>query len=113
MELPDFVAKQNIARFGAQLISETDATRRAELQRLLIQEEDRLGFRYEQFDEIEREIAKAEKRIEFQQAVIETMEREGRDTRVAKALLENMTQIQLIYKQYRQKILAALDRSKL
>jgi hypothetical protein len=47
MELPDFVAKQNIARFGAQLISETDATRRAELQRLLIQEEDRLGFRYQ------------------------------------------------------------------
>ena len=66
------VARQNITRFCNQLMSELDAKGRADLQRLLIEEEDRLGFSMEQLDEIEREIAKGEERIQ-QRTLVEVI----------------------------------------
>jgi hypothetical protein len=41
------------------------------------------------------------------------MEREGRDATVAKAVLKNLIQIQAMYCEYRQSLLAALDRNRL
>jgi hypothetical protein len=112
MDLSSFVMTQNVIRFTDQLQSEMDASRRQQLQRLLIEEEeDRLGFSYEQLENVEQEIAKAGERIEFQRARVETILGRGRDATIAKSLLENLIQIQTIYKQYRRMILAALDRS--
>lgn len=111
--LSDYVARQNITRFCDQLTSELDGKRRAALQRLLIEEEDRLGFSVEQLDEIERAIAKGEERIEQQRTLVEVMECNGRDPTVAKALLENLTQIQAMFEQYRQTMLDAIERNRL
>ena len=111
--LSDYVARQNITRFCDQLTSELDGKRRAALQKLLIEEEDRLGGSLEQLDEIERAIAKGEERIQQQRTLVEVMERNGRNTTVAKSLLENLTQIQAIFAQYRRTILDAIERNRL
>jgi hypothetical protein len=99
-------------RFRDLLRSEIGLTRRADLQKLLIEEEDRLGFSFEQLENIEQEIAKGDERIQWQRILVATMEREGRDATIAKALLENLTQIQTMYQRYRQTILAAIDRNR-
>ena len=70
-ELSHFVVQQNIRRFSDQLRSETDATRRGRLQRLLVEGEDRLGFSVERLVELDRANADGDKRLEFQQTKID------------------------------------------
>jgi hypothetical protein len=111
--LSNYVARQNITRFYDQLTSELDGKRRADLQRLLIEEEDRLGVSSEHLDEIERAIAKGEKRIQQQRTLVEVMGRNHRDATVAKSVLENLTQIQATFAQYRRTILDAIERNRL
>jgi hypothetical protein len=49
------------------------------LQSLLIEEDYRLGARAEQLEDIEREIATKKERIEWQEILVASMERDGRD----------------------------------
>jgi len=110
-ELSHFVVQQNIRRFSDQLRSETDAMRRGRLQRLLVEEEDRLGFTVERLEELDRAIADGDKRVEFQRTKIDNLKNCGCDVRAAKAVLRNMEEIQSIYKQYRLMLLQAIDRN--
>jgi hypothetical protein len=108
-----YVTKQNVSRFRELLSSESDTSRAADLVKLLIEEEDKLGASSERLEDIDQEIAKGDKRIAWQRTLVAAMERDGRDAAVAKALLENLTQIQAMYQQYRQALLAAIDRNRL
>ena len=110
-ERSSFVVQQNIRRFSDQLRSETDATRRIRLQRLLAEEEDRLGFTVNRLEELDRAIADGDKRVEFQRAKIGNLENCGCDTKAARAVLRNMEEIQSIYRQYRLMLLQAIDRN--
>jgi hypothetical protein len=92
-----YVSKQNILRFRELLKLESDPARLGDLQKLLIDEEDRLGSSYERLEDIDREIAKADQRIELQRMLVANMRREGRDATVAQALLERLTSIQAMY----------------
>jgi hypothetical protein len=107
-----YVTKQNVIRFRDLLNSEGDPGRLAELQKLLIEEEDKLGASSERLEDIEREIVKGDKRIAWQRALVAAGEDEGRDVTLAKAVLENLTQIQAMYRQYRQTLLAAIERNR-
>lgn len=113
MDQFEWVALQNVTRFTDQLQSEPDPFRRQRLQKLLIEEEDRLAVNYEQLAKFEQEIARSEERIRFQRTRVAVMEDAQRDTTVARSILENLIQIQAIYKQHRQRIAAAIERNKL
>ena len=113
MDLAEWIAVQNVTRFTDQLRSESDPFRRQRLQTLLIEEEDRLASNYEQLAKFEDEIAKSEERINFQRARVAAMESAERDTTAARSVLENLVQIQAIYKQHRQRIVETIGRSAL
>jgi len=89
-----YVSKQNVLRFRDLLRSEIDPTRLSDLQRVLVDEENRLGSNYERLEDIDREIAKADQRIELQRTLVANIEREGRDATAAKALLEPLSEAQ-------------------
>lgn len=72
-----YLTEQNVIRYRDLLNSEIDPTRLAQLRKLLIEEEDKLGAAAERLEAIEREIAKGEERIEWQRALVASMEREG------------------------------------
>lgn len=113
MDLAEWIATQNVTRFTDELRSESDPFRRQRLQTLLIEEEDRLGFNYEQLARFEAEIAKSAERISFQRARVAAMESAERDTTAARSVLENLIQIQAIYRQHRQRIVATIERNPL
>ena len=113
MDQTEWIAIQNVTRFTDQLRSEPDPFRRERLQKLLIEEEDRLALNCEQLAKFEQEIAKSEERIKFQRARVAAMEEAERDSAVARSVLENLIQIQAIYKQHRQRIVQAIERNTL
>jgi DNA repair ATPase RecN len=110
-EFSQFVVQQNVRRLSDQLRSETNATRRVQLQRWLVEEEDRLGFTVERLEDLDLAIADGDKRVEFQRAKIGNLENCGCDVRAARAVLRNMEEIQSIYRQYRLMLLQTIDRN--
>jgi hypothetical protein len=108
-----YVSKQNIFRFRELLKLESGPARLRDWQKLLIDEKIDSGSGYERLEDINREIAKAEQRIELQRMLVANMRREGRDATVGQALLERLISIQAMYRQYRQVIQASIDRNRL
>jgi len=110
-ERSSFVVQQNVRRLFDQLQSEADPTRRTRLQRLLVEEEDRLGFTVHRLAELDRAIAENVRRVEFQRTKIGNLQNCGCDLSAAKAVLRNMEEIQSVYRQYRLMLLQAIDRN--
>jgi hypothetical protein len=104
-----FVARQNVKRCRSRLETETDPTKRSVLLKLLVAEEDKLGRDYELLVEVEREIVKGDGRITRQEVIIDNLQHDGKESSMAKALLETFTLTQLAYADYRRKILAVID----
>jgi hypothetical protein len=111
-DLSTWVSTQNVLRFTDQMRLETDVAKRQQIQQLLVDEEDRLGFRQEQLENVENAIADGHRRIAFQREKIAALERSGRDAAIAQSLLENLIQVQNVHQQYRLTILAALGRNR-
>jgi hypothetical protein len=74
-----FVARENIRHYRDRLETETDPAMRSRLHRLLVEEEDKFGHSSETLHEIETHIADGKKRVNKQQALLASMERDGRD----------------------------------
>ncbi len=108
-----FVARQNVELCRLRLETETDPQRRAQLHRVLVEEENKLGKNYERLADVEREIAKGHVRIANQQALIEHHNGNGHDPSVAEALLEAFLSTQAVYVQFRDTLLAALKHHEL
>jgi hypothetical protein len=64
-DLSNYVAEQNIRRFTDQLRSETDATHRAQLQKMLIEEENKLGCTLDRLNKFNQAIADGDKNLEL------------------------------------------------
>jgi hypothetical protein len=111
--LSHFVVEQNIRRFVNQLRWENDDAKRSQLQKLLIEEEDRLGFTVGRLEELDQAIAEGDKRIDFQLAKLGTLKNSGRDIAAAESVLKNMEQIQTIYRQYRVTLQKIIDRNRI
>lgn len=108
-----FIAKLNIEHFRERLKVERDAKMRAALQRLLVEEENKLGQGLEQLRFVEQEIAAWESFVSRQRHTVEVLERNGSDSGPARALLDLTTDTLGLHQQYRAKLLAVLEKSSL
>jgi len=103
-----FVTRVNINHFRDQLRSETDAALRSQLQKLLVEEEDKLAADLALLADLAREIAKYQQWIEKQRLRIEDLERDGHDATAAIALLNRVTETLIIHQEYRQRVATRL-----
>ena len=104
-----FVAQANINHFRDRLRSETDAASRSALQKLLVQEEDKLSADFALLDDLAREIVKCQQWIERQRVLVGTLERDRRDPTTARALLNGLTESLIIHQDYRQRVATRLE----
>jgi hypothetical protein len=87
-----FIAQENVNHFRDRLRSEADPTVRSTLQRLLVEEDDKLAKDLGLLDDLAREIAKCRRWIEKKQVLVEDLERDGRDVTTARALINGVTE---------------------
>ena len=111
-EMAQFISNLNVARFVDRLQLEDEPTRRAVLQKLLVEEEDKLGRNAERLSKLERHITEGNRRIGLQKAVIERLRTNSCDIRLAERTLNNLFEIQRIFEHHRQAILDTMDRDR-
>jgi|SRR5579871_4427023 len=104
-----FVARENIQHFCDRLKTETDATVRVQLHRLMVEEEDKLGHNSEALQQIDGHIAVTKVHVERQQVLIASIERDGRNSDHVKGLLEAYSETLRAFENQRKKILARLQ----
>jgi hypothetical protein len=111
-ELMDhFIARENVNHFRDRLRSEADPTARSTLQKLLVEEEDKLAKDLSLLDDLAREIAKCRQWIEKQRLRIEGLERDGHDLTAVIALLNGVTETLMIHQEYRQRVATRLEQN--
>jgi hypothetical protein len=103
-----FVHEQNLARFAEMLRVERDPARRAILQDLLIQEEERLGSVLERLDRAEAHIAEGRRRIERQRELVAALT-SGGAAGEAEQLLESFIRTQSALEAYRRRLAGDLS----
>jgi hypothetical protein len=86
---------------------------RLTLQKLLVEEEDKLAKDVGLLGDLAREIVKCQKWIEKQQALVEVFKRDGRDVTTARALLNAVTESLIIHQEYRQRVATRLEKIEL
>jgi hypothetical protein len=106
-----FVSDLNVGRFADRLRFEHNPAIRASLQRLLLEEEDKLGYRVERLGNVQRHISEGGRRIAMQKALIAKLMTEGQDVTLAESMLSKLVEIQKMFEQYRQIVLDAIDRN--
>jgi len=107
-----FVARANINNFRDRLRNETDAVLRSQLQKFLVDEEDKLAGDVALLDDLAREISKCQHWIEKQRLRIEDLEREGHDATAAIALLNRVRETLIIHQEYRQRAAARIEQTR-
>ncbi len=107
-ELAAFACARNIENFADHLSTEADPARRAVLMKLLVEEEDKLGVGLEQLDLSEAFIVKGQSLIARQEALIERLENCGREPRSANDVLNTLTEVHNLFKDYRHLLLREL-----
>ena len=104
-----FIARENIKHFRDLLGSATDCAMRSNLQKLLVLEENKLGASLELLADIDRHIADGNTRVERQQALVATMERDGHPALAqARTLLDGMRETLALHHRYRQRLMLAV-----
>jgi hypothetical protein len=106
-----FVARQNIRHFRDRLETATDAATRSLVQRLLVEEEDKFGHNAEALRVIENFIIDAKGHVNRQQALVTSLQRDGRDTTGALVLFNAYSETLLAFESQREKILINLEQS--
>ena len=106
-----FVARENIRHFCDRLETETDANTRLLLQRLLVEETDKIGHNSEGLREIENLISHTKVHVNRQQALVASRERNGHDTTQVLALLNTYSETLLVFENQREKILIKIQKS--
>lgn len=99
--MDNFVARENIRHFREQLETETDPATRLLLDKLVIGELDKLRRNDQLLRDVEDAIVKSKEHVHKQQALVAAMERDGRDTRAAVALLKGLCESVLVFENYR------------
>jgi hypothetical protein len=104
-----FIARENVKHLRDQIRSEIDPNKRAVLQRILVEEEDRLGATNELIANIEREVATSRKLIAEHRALIASSEREqGDGLEQARALLDGLGQSLALHEEYHRRLVKRL-----
>jgi hypothetical protein len=104
-----FIARANIRHFGDRLRSEANPGVRFRLQKLLVEEEDKLGQDLELIAEVERTITGFDALIETQSSLVATFERGRSDSLAgARSFLDGLVQSQTLYKDYHRRLVNAV-----
>ena len=111
-ETAQFASDLNVARFVDRLQLEHEPTRRAVLQKLLVEEEDKLGRNAERLSNLQRHIAEGNRRIALQKTLIERLRANSYDIGLAERTLNNLFEIQKLFEHHRQVVLDAMDRDR-
>jgi hypothetical protein len=107
--MQNYVHSQNLTRYVDLLETETDSAKLGQIQKLLIEEEDRFGSLAQRLDEAERLIRDGEERIRRQQALTQRLGEDGHDRARAEALLATMARTLQMMLEYRRKLADGLD----
>lgn len=100
---------QNILHLGRLLETEIDSTERVKLLHLLLKEVDNVGhYTIVHLIEIERQIARNEKLIANQHALVARLNGRGHIAEVAETLLQTMFYTQALFKMRRERIVREL-----
>jgi hypothetical protein len=106
-----FIARANINQFRDRLRSETDAALRAQLLKLLVEEEDKLAADLALLNDLAREILKYQQWIERQRLRIQDSDRDGHDATAAIALLNRVTETLIVHQEYRQRVATRIEQA--
>jgi hypothetical protein len=106
-----FVAMQNVKHFRTKLHNEVNPDRRVLLQRLLVEEEDRVGASSEVLAGVQRAIDDYTRQIAELTSIIKTLQIDGPGATVAKAQLETLTDSLELHKTYCRKLQSKLTRT--
>jgi hypothetical protein len=77
----------------------------------LVEEEDKLAVDFALLEDVAQEITNCLRRIDRLRALVETLERCGRDVTTAKALLSAITESLVLHQDYRQRLATRLDQT--
>jgi hypothetical protein len=109
-----YKVRENIKLFRERLSREVNPETRALLQKLLLEEEDKLGADLEALADVQQHIADGSRRIEKQRALVGIMERDGhKGLDHAKALLNGLLEAQFLHKYYHKRILLKISNNQL
>jgi hypothetical protein len=109
-----YIARENIRQFRDRLSREENPEARALFQKLLLEEEDKLGADLEALENVQQHIADSSQRIERQRALIATMERDGhKGLDHAKVLLNSLLESQFLFQYHYQRILIKINQNQL
>jgi hypothetical protein len=107
-----FIARENIKHFRDLLWTDLDARDRVRIQRLLIEEEDKLARNSELLETLERHIENGRRRITAQCALVERMQCDGHNGLAkAQALLDGMVESQFLHMNYHSRITVEIEQS--
>jgi hypothetical protein len=105
------VEKRNVRHLRGRLFSELEPHTRSCVERLLVEEENKLGADLELIAEVERAIANFDALIVTQQALVAALERPGHECDARdRGLLDGMRQSQRLHKEYHQSLLVTFMR---
>jgi hypothetical protein len=105
-----FIARENIKHFNDRLQSEVNPATRTLVERLLVDEENKLGLDTALLAEVERAIENFDAIIETQKKLVGTLKRDGHDgVARAQALLDGLMQSQILHREYHHKMLRAFN----
>jgi hypothetical protein len=100
----NFAHRHNIAKFTNLLAKEGDSTKRPVLMNLLVEEEDQFGYGREQLAVAERHLAQCQGHITKLCALIDSLHRNGENTRRENELLDALSELQTKFEAYRDMI---------
>jgi hypothetical protein len=107
-----FIALENIKHFRDRLRSEPDPAARSMLQRLLVEEEDKLAADLELLADVAQEIVRCQEHIDRQRVLVKTLERDGLDGATARALLNGLIETLAVHRDYRQRIATRVEQNR-
>jgi hypothetical protein len=108
MDVNEFVARENLARFRSELEQGVGESVRSVLLDLLVEQESLFGLRHEQLDRVNRHIVRLREIIASQVRLIERLQSRGLALEKAQLVLDTLNDMMLTHQSFRQMILDSL-----
>jgi hypothetical protein len=107
-----YITQENIRHFRDRLSREVNPGTRTLLQKLLVEEENKLGADLEALADVQQYLEDGHHRIERQRALVAIMEREGhKGLDQAKVLLDSLLQTQFLHRYHYQRLLIKINQA--
>jgi hypothetical protein len=108
MDMNEFVARENLARFRSEPEQGVGESVRGVLLDLLVEQEDLFGLRHEQLERVNRHIARLREIIASQVQLVERLQSKGLAIDRAQLVLDTLNDMMLAHQSFRQSVLDRL-----